>query len=80
MSIEDDHASDRRFAVALGGLLVAEVILAGVADAGVIALWLWLVLAIVAVLVAGLATAVSQSRAEGTPLVGRRHRREANSS
>jgi hypothetical protein len=80
VSIEDDHASDRRFALALGGLLVVEVILAGLADAGVIALWLWLVLAIVAVLVAGLVTAVSQSRAEGTPLVGRRHRREANGS
>lgn len=80
MSIEDDHASDRRFALALGGVLVVEVILAGLADAGAIPLWLWLVLAIVAILVAGLITAVSQSRAEGTPLVGRRHRRQADGS
>lgn len=80
MSIEDDHASDRRFALALGGLLVVEVILAGLADAGAMALWLWLVLAIIAVLVAGVITAVSQSRAEGTPLIGRRHRRETKGS
>lgn len=80
MSIKDDHASDRRFALALGGLLVVEVVLAGLADAGAIALWLWLVLAIAAVLVAGLATAVSQSRAEGTPVIGRRHRREVDGS
>lgn len=78
MSIDDDQASDRRFALALGGLLVVEVVLAGLADAGAIALWLWLVLAIMAVLAAGLVTAMAQSRAEGTPVIGRRHRREAD--
>lgn len=75
MNINEDRASDRRFAVALAGVLVVEVMLAGAADAGAIALWLWLVLAIVAVLVGGAAVAVVQHRSEGTPLVAHRHRR-----
>lgn len=80
MDIDEDRASDRRFGVALAGVLVAEVILAGAADAGVIALWLWLVLAILVVLVAGAAMAWVQHRSEGTPLVAHRHRRQSDDS
>ena len=77
MSTREDHASDRRFAITLAALLAVEVVLAFIADAGTIALWLWLVLAIIAILVAGLVTAVVSHRAEGTPLIGHRHRRES---
>ena len=80
MNIEEDRASDRRFAVALAGVLVVEVILAGAADGGAIALWLWLVLAIIAILLGGAGLAVLQHWTEGTPLIGRRHRREQSDS
>lgn len=62
-SLNDDRAEDRRFAYAVGGLMVVEVALAGLADSGVIALWVWLVAAVTAILVAGLWTFVGQRRA-----------------
>jgi len=73
VTVQEDRASDRRFAITLAVLLVVEVVLAGVADAGAIALWLWLVLAVGAVLAAGVATALVRNRTEGTPLVDHRH-------
>ena len=74
MTVDEDRASDRRFALTLGVLLAVEVVFAGLADAGAIALWLWLILAVGAVLAAGLATALVRNRTEGTPLVDHRHR------
>ena len=68
MTVEEDRASDRRIGVAFAAVLVVEVVLAGMADAGTYPLWLWLVLAIATVLVAGLVFGVVQRRAEGTPL------------
>ncbi|GAC1595270.1 MAG: hypothetical protein NVS3B21_18210 [Acidimicrobiales bacterium] len=62
-SVNDDRADDRRFAYAVGGLMIVEVALAGLADSGVIALWVWLVTAVIAILVAGLWTLVGQRRA-----------------
>jgi hypothetical protein len=72
--MDEDRASDRRFAITLGVLLAVEVVLAGVADAGAIALWLWLVLAVGAVLATGVVSALVRHRTEGTPLVDHRHR------
>ena len=72
VTVEEDRASDRRIAVAFAAVLLVEVVLAGMADAGTYPLWVWLVLSIAAVLVAGLAFAVVQRRAEGTPLWHRR--------
>ncbi|HZQ86389.1 MAG TPA: hypothetical protein VFA83_16185 [Acidimicrobiales bacterium] len=68
MSVEEDRASDRRIAIAFAAVLLVEVVLAGMADAGTYPLWVWLVLSVAAVLVAGLVFAVVQSRAEGTPV------------
>jgi hypothetical protein len=56
VSTAEDHAADRRLAISIGALVVAEVTLAGLADGGVIAVWLWSVLAVVAV---GLAAALA---------------------
>ncbi len=78
MSVADDRASDKRILVAFGTVLLAEVVLAGLADAGTYPLWAWLILAIGAVLVAGLAFAVVQARTEGAPLLGARHRPPAD--
>jgi Flp pilus assembly protein TadB len=75
VTVEEDRASDRRIAVAFGAVLLVEVVLAGMADAGTFPLWVWLVLSIVAVLVAGLVFAMVQARAEGTPVWRRRTRR-----
>jgi len=72
VSLEEDRASDKRIAVAFAAVLVVEVVLAGMADAGTYPLWVWLVLSILAVLVAGLVFALVQQRAEGTPLWGGR--------
>ena len=66
--MEEDRASDRRIAVAFAAVLVVEVVLAAMADAGTYPLWVWLVLAVGAVLVAGLVFAIVNSRAEGTPV------------
>lgn len=74
MTVHEDRVSDRRFAITLGVLLLIEVVVAGVADAGVIPLWLWLVLAVGAILAVGLVSAVVRNRTEGTPLVDHRHR------
>jgi len=68
VSVEEDRASDRRIAIAFAAVLLVEVVLAGMADAGTYPLWVWLVLSVAAVLVAGLVFAVVQSRAEGTPV------------
>ena len=62
-SVNEDRAEDRRFAYAVGGLMVVEVALAGLADGGVIALWVWLVAAVVAILLAGVWTLLGQRRA-----------------
>jgi hypothetical protein len=48
-SEDADRAADRRFAVAVAFLVVVEVILAGLADAGTIGLVVWLVLTVAAV-------------------------------
>ena len=71
VTVEDDRASDRRIGVAFAAVLVVEVALAALADAGVYPLWVWLVLAVLTVLVAGLVFAVVEARAEGTPVLGR---------
>jgi len=66
--VEEDRASDRRIAIAFAAVLVVQVVLAAMADAGTYPLWVWLVLAVGAVLVAGLVFAIVNSRAEGTPV------------
>ena len=66
--MEEDRASDRRIAIAFAAVLVVQVVLAAMADAGTYPLWVWLVLAVGAVLVAGLVFAIVNSRAEGTPV------------
>jgi hypothetical protein len=72
VTIEEDRASDRRIAIAFAVVLVVEAVLAGMADAGTYPLWVWLILSILGVLVAGLVFGVVQARAEGTPLWRRR--------
>ena len=71
VTVEEDRASDRRIAIAFAAVLLVEVVLAGMADAGTYPLWVWLVLSVLAVLAAGVVFALVQSKAEGTP-VGRR--------
>ena len=68
MTVEEDRSSDRRILIAFAATLVTEVVFAILADAGTYPLWVWLILAIGAVLVAGAAWAVVESRTEGTPL------------
>jgi hypothetical protein len=68
VTVDEDRASDRRIGVAFAAVLVLEVVLAAMADAGTYPLWAWLVLAVAAVLVAGLVFALVQARAEGTPV------------
>jgi hypothetical protein len=60
VTVKEDHASDRRFAMAVGGLMLAEVVLAFLADAGVFALWVWCVLAVAAIFVAALVARAGQ--------------------
>ena len=72
MALDDDRASDLRIAVAFAVVLVVETVLAFLADAGTYPLWVWLILAVVAVLVAGLVFALVQARAEGAPIWRRR--------
>jgi hypothetical protein len=45
----EDRAADRRFALTAAGLMALEIFLAVLADTGVIALWLWAVLTVVAI-------------------------------
>ena len=65
VTVEEDRASDRRIAVAFAAVLVVEVALAFLADAGTYPLWVWLILSIATVLVAGLVFRWVQMRAEG---------------
>ena len=65
VTVEEDRASDRRIAVAFAAVLVVEVALAFLADAGTYPLWVWLILSIATVLVAGLVFRWVQARAEG---------------
>ena len=65
VTVEEDRASDRRIAVAFAAVLVVEVALAFLADAGTYPLWVWLILSVGAVLVAGLVFRWVQMRAEG---------------
>jgi len=71
VNVSEDRASDRRIAIAFAGVLISQVVLAFLADAGVFALWVWLVLAILDVLVAGLLFGLAQQRAEGRSLFTR---------
>ena len=64
MTVEEDRASDRRILVAFGAMMAVEIALAVLADAGVYPLWVWLVLAVVAVLVGGALWALVQRRAD----------------
>ncbi len=75
VTVDEDRASDRRIAIAFAAVLLVEVVLAGMADAGTYPLWVWLVLSVLAVLAAGLVFALVQSRAEGTPVWRRPTRR-----
>jgi hypothetical protein len=67
VTVEDDHASDRSFAVAVGGLMAVEVALAALADAGVYALWVWCVLAVLAIFAAALFARAGQARTDRSP-------------
>jgi hypothetical protein len=67
VTVDDDHASDRSFARAVGGLMAAEVALAVLADAGVFALWLWCVLAVAAIFVAAWLARAGQARTDHPP-------------
>lgn len=60
--------------IAFGLMLLVEVALAVLADAGVYSLVVWLVLSIGAVLAGGTAWAAVAARTEGTPMLGRRVR------
>ena len=74
MSVEEDRASDKRIAIAFAVVLVVQVVLAILADAGTYPLWVWLILAIGSVLAAGLIFSLVRSRTEGTPMFGPRQR------
>ena len=65
VTVEEDRASDRRIAIAFAVVLVVEVAFAFLADAGTYPLWVWLILSVGAVLVAGLVFRWVQARAEG---------------
>ena len=62
MTVEQDRAADRSFAIAAAGLMVAEVALAALADAGVFALWVWCILAVLAIFVAAALALAAQRR------------------
>ena len=62
MTVEEDRAADRSFAVVMAGLIAAEVALAVMADANVYALWGWCILAILAIFVAAAFAQVGQRR------------------
>ena len=62
MTIEEDRASDKQIAIFAGTLMLVEIVLGYIADAGTIGLVVWLVLAVGAVLVAGALFALIQRR------------------
>jgi Flp pilus assembly protein TadB len=64
-SRDRDRAADRRILVAFALMTAVQIVLAVLADAGVYPLWVWLVLAVAAVLVGGVAWAVDQRRRPG---------------
>jgi hypothetical protein len=68
-NVAEDRASDRRILIAFAVMMVVEIVLAVFADAGTYPLWVWLILAVGAVLIGGMVWAVVQARTEGTPLI-----------
>jgi hypothetical protein len=62
VTVEQDHAADRNFAIVVGGLMATEVLLAALADAGALALWIWCILAVVAVFIAAGLARIGQKR------------------
>jgi hypothetical protein len=62
VTVDQDRAADRSFAVAAAGLMAAEVALGAMADAGVMALWVWCILAVMAIFVAAILARVGQRR------------------
>ena len=60
--------------IAFGVMLMVEVFLAVLADAGTYNLEWWLLLSVAAVLIGGLLWAVIAARTEGTPIWGQRVR------
>jgi hypothetical protein len=62
VTIEEDRASDKQIAIFAGTLMLVEIVLGYIADAGTIGLVVWLVLAVGAVLVAGALFALIQRR------------------
>jgi hypothetical protein len=74
VTVSEDRASDRRIAVAFVIVLIAVVVLAFLADAGSFPLWMWLILTISVVLVAGLVFMVVDARSEGRPVFRRPQR------
>jgi hypothetical protein len=67
VTVDQDRAADRSFAVAAGGLMAAEVALGAMADAGVFALWVWCILAVMAIFVAAILARVGQRRVRRPP-------------
>jgi len=65
--VREDRDSDRRVLIAAAGVMGSQVVLAALADAGDFALWVWLVLAVVDILVAGALFALGQRRATRRP-------------
>jgi hypothetical protein len=63
MGVDADRAADRRVGVAVAVLIVLEVIEASLADAGVIGLVVWLVLAVGSILAVSIGAAWFQQRA-----------------
>jgi hypothetical protein len=64
VSLQEDRASDKRIAITVGVLMLVEIVLGYIADAGTIGLGVWLVLAVGAVLVTGGVFAVVQRRTD----------------
>jgi len=64
VSLEDDRASDKRIGIAVGVLMLIEIALGYIADAGTIGLGVWLVLSVGAVLVTAVVFKAAQNRAE----------------
>lgn len=62
VSTQEDHAADRRMALSVGVLMVVEVVLAGLADAGTIGLGVWLALTVAAILAVAAGAAWLQRR------------------
>jgi MFS family permease len=73
-SSASDRASDRRIFIAFILMMVAQIVLAIFADAGTYPLWVWLILAVGAILLGGILWALVQARTEGKPIFGPRVR------